>query len=297
MSQLQAQASTSAWADVDPTAVDIAAALGEFHSTLNMLGDPVREFSDFLWKRAWADADWKKARGALAKNKALAKLLSFLWLYERFAIRPFLMDIEDVMQELQNQTFCARRTARATARRQVQTGKSWTGTKAGISVDFTQSTTIDYVVRASILYEARVSPLTRFGLSWQNMPSAAWELTPWSFVVDWFLNVGDYIRAITPKLDAQVLCSTTTTTVKAVAKRESGAARLPIQGWSTVRSPRGVDTLSEVITDRVPWVDAPSLVLESSVLEALRNNRGVDAYMLFLQTFIGSRRKLFKDIP
>jgi hypothetical protein len=40
---------------------------------------------------------------------------------------------------------------------------------------------------------------------------AAWELIPFSFVADWFVNIGPYVRAITPKVGVHSLGSWTTT--------------------------------------------------------------------------------------
>lgn len=284
--QMRTQAATAAWAGVDSEAVNLSAALGEMKSTLNMLGDPVRAFSDFLWSRAWNDAGWNKARGKAQKAAALAKLISNLWLYERFAIRPFLMDIEAIIEELQSQKFSIRRTSRNTVVRRTVQNTSSVGSLGGVNIDFRTETAIDYKVRASIMYEARVTPAKSFGLHWQSLPITLWELTPWSFVADWLLNVGDYIQALTPKLDATILMCSTTVETTAEVIRESGAAWLNIAGWVTERSPRGADRLSQKIKRRDASVDAPGLVLETDYLEVFKNNRGVDAYMLFLQQFL-----------
>jgi hypothetical protein len=36
------------------------------------------------------------------------------------------------------------------------------------------------------------------GLRGRDIPSLLWELTPWSFVVDWFANVGTWLQAVVP---------------------------------------------------------------------------------------------------
>jgi hypothetical protein len=40
--------------------------------------------------------------------------------------------------------------------------------------------------------------LTTLGLRPSDVPRTLWELTPYSFVVDWFVNVGDWLQAVTP---------------------------------------------------------------------------------------------------
>jgi hypothetical protein len=42
---------------------------------------------------------------------------------------------------------------------------------------------------------------TLSGLSWADVPPQVWELIPWSFVVDYFINVGDVIESAANTLD------------------------------------------------------------------------------------------------
>lgn len=281
---------TAAWAAVDNSAVSVPNMLGEMHQTLNMLGDPVRSMSEFLWTHAWADADWKAARGRAAKARALAKLLSSLWLQYQYAFKPILMDIEDILEELQKQTFSPRRTARAQEVRENDKTVQSVGSSGGININFTTRTQTRYIVRAAIMYDSIVTPQKRFGLTWRELPSTAWELTPWSFVADWFINVGDYLRAITPKLDVRHLsCSHTIERITNV-QRTSGQAWMSQVGWVTDRSPGAVDTVTYRSKVRHPSLPSPSLTVETDLSQALGLNRGVNAYMLFLQQFIKPTR-------
>lgn len=60
-------------------------------------------------------------------------------------------------------------------------------------------------VRAYVLYTADLKhqQARDFGVS--ELPLAMWELVPYSFVVDWFVNIGDWIEALTPKLGINIL--------------------------------------------------------------------------------------------
>lgn len=286
LSNMLASTATAAWAGVDVGEFQGLAALGELHSTLNMLGDPVRSLSQFLWQRAWADADWKAARGHKAKSRALASLLSSLWLQYQYAFRPMLLDIEAILNELQTQSFSPRRTSRANAVRKVHTSSTFVGRKGGIDVDLQEVVDREYVVRSGILYEGAVDPAKQFGFHWTALPSAAWELTPWSFVVDWFINVGDYLQAISPKVGVKVLAGWQTTEVKTKVTRYSGAARFNAAGWTTVRSPNGVSVSEYRNFQRRNTIMQPQLVVEPVLPALLKGNRGINAYMLFLQQFI-----------
>lgn len=289
---LLASTATTAWAGVDVGEFQGLAALGELHSTLNMLGDPVRSLSTFLWQRAWANADWKAARGRAAKARALANLLSSLWLQYQYAFRPIIKDIEAILHELQTQTFSPRRTSRAKAEQSVSTQSSYVAHTGGgaIDIDIHEEVERKYSVRSGILYEGSVDPAKQFGFHWTALPSAAWELTPWSFVADWFINVGDYLQAISPKIGVHVLAGWQTIEVKTKVTRYSGAARLNVAGWTTVRSPNGVSVSEYRNFQRRNVIMQPQLVVEPVIPALLRGNRGINAYMLFLQQFIKPSR-------
>lgn len=289
---LAAQSATAAWAGVNVGEFQGLANLAQLNQTLNLLGDPIRTISGFLRQKAWADAAWKAARGKLAKQRALAQLLSSLWLQYQYAFRPVLIDIENIMSELQDQTFSLRRTSRDNKSSTITTTRSYTGTSWDISVDFTEKQVTTISVRSGILYQGTVDPLKQFGLHWTNLPSAAWEITPWSFVVDWFLNVGDYLQAIMPKVGVDILATWQTRDVTHVVERTCGSTSITSGSpWVTKRHLSGVDTA--VFRDKVRTnvLQAPSITITPSLKTAmLTGNRGINAYMLFLQSFLGSTK-------
>jgi hypothetical protein len=47
--------------------------------------------------------------------------------------------------------------------------------------------------------------LNNIGFSGKNLLTLPWELIPYSFVVDWFANIGDFVGAITPSLGVKQL--------------------------------------------------------------------------------------------
>lgn len=76
--------------------------------------------------------------------------------------------------------------------------------------------------RAYILYKVDtpnglVRRLNDFGAF--DVPKALWEITPWSFVVDWFIPIGDYLGALQPKLGVTVLAAGLTSKYKMEVNR------------------------------------------------------------------------------
>lgn len=71
--------------------------------------------------------------------------------------------------------------------------------------------------KAYILYKVDtpnglVQRLNDFGAF--DVPAAMWEITPWSFVIDWFIPIGDYLGALQPKLGVTVLAAGLTSKYK-----------------------------------------------------------------------------------
>lgn len=50
-------------------------------------------------------------------------------------------------------------------------------------------------VNATLYYRRSTNPSYALGLSLSDVPSLVWELTPFSFVVDWVFNIGDWLRS------------------------------------------------------------------------------------------------------
>lgn len=61
--------------------------------------------------------------------------------------------------------------------------------------------------RAGILADVQHKWTSRLGLDWHYIPSALWDLVPYSFVVDRFLYVGNLLKAILPGPRSNTLSS------------------------------------------------------------------------------------------
>jgi hypothetical protein len=69
---------------------------------------------------------------------------------------------------------------------------------------------IEWVVRAGVMTEFNPGLNDRLGLSLHSLPSALYELVPYSFVLDWIWKIGPAITALTPHPRLQVLASWST---------------------------------------------------------------------------------------
>ena len=214
---VNALAITRAHSNVDVSSAAILATLGESNKTLIEL------------KRAFIKAIkiFKAIKRADVKyfyrlNKS-PKELANLYMSYRYGLRPIMYDISNIMaalnvdhtQKLDRYTFRGRHSKSKTV-----TGDPVLSLSDNYSKVYwkgTRSTTVE--ARAGVLASVDCSNrLTDFGL---HQPiEAAWELVPFSFIVDWFFNVGDTIASWTPNYGIKNLASWCVTTITEVSTTE-----------------------------------------------------------------------------
>lgn len=197
--------------------------LGEFNKTMNMIRNPARALSEL------ADSHLRDLRNALETGKGrptgggpkrrrtpLGKKdlheLGKSWLEFSFGAAPLIGDIQDgakALASLHGQTRSKRITARAeTAGQQtfeverfiagsgIFRGLYYTATVNDLDVSQT-------IYRAGLKAECEVNgPVdaliklgSRLGLAPGQLVSAAYELTPWSFLADYMSTLGDVVNA------------------------------------------------------------------------------------------------------
>lgn len=169
------------------------------------------------------------------------------WLEYRYGWGPLLLDLHGALQASARgyEVLSRRRTARGFG------NESWAGmSDYATSITPVHSSLGSYTlryrlddevkVRAYILYEADLAyqRLRHFGLD--RVISTGWELIPYSFVVDWFIPIGDWVSAIEPKLGVNVLATGYT--------------------WQRKQTRSRVVTAYNPSADAHVWVESPSLI-------------------------------------
>lgn len=145
-------------------------------------------------------------------------------------------------------------------------------------------------VRAGILYE-RSGWYNPYGFDLHNIPATLWELTPYSFVVDWFANTGSFIRAITPKSKTRSLAtwlgyeqSTTITVTQENVTWVGDSYHTPI------KAPSAEFIYTLVQRRRLPGIRGPSLtLLPNSLGKVATSKRIIDAFFLTYQILTRSK--------
>lgn len=192
---------------------DLLTELAEGKETLSYLLGKVSGASEVLRKFASTDEEaYRRARGLSAKqllkssDRALRRLGS-RWMEYRYAIMPLIYSLKDINELLAKRnavykTERSRKKVHHSYTRDSVTPKSDVYLYAVCDLDATITSTVKLGYNRGALQ--RVLSQTSF-----NPFKTAWELIPYSFVVDWFLNVGDVISSQTSiNLSSQTACCT-----------------------------------------------------------------------------------------
>lgn len=240
-------AGTAAMAGIEEPEVSGLVELAELNMTAAMWKRLVPDFIGLVRKV-------RKTKHFQKSGMHIAEYIVKFYLGVRYGFTPFVGTVEALTNSISSPSS---RPKRLTSR-----GYSSTGDYAPVIPDvvnvgtFTTTTTIETQktsaeVRAGVLYEHRLA-FDTYGLSVQQVPAAAWELLPWSFVVDWFWNCGDFIAAATPKAGVHILAQWTTIRSVKIGVKEYYTSPNSVSGWVITTGRKGSHTARRTVLDRRP---------------------------------------------
>lgn len=221
-------------------------------------------------------------KGKLVKG---VKFMSNYWLKYRYGIMPLVKSIDSALVGI-GQVRAVRQTARGQASGDADSVHISTNNTGGFwNATFTHAHSVHLQVRAGVLYEW-YQGYNEFGSSLSDIPSAAWELIPYSFVVDWFANVGSYIRAITPRAGVRTLAAWTTLKWRHDTVTSANYTWKGTLPSIEVTRPTGQEFYSYQATQRIPQIYTGVVVSLNSFKRVNTPKRIVDAFALCAQQFL-----------
>jgi hypothetical protein len=253
-----AEAITEAWSKVSLKEVDLQVIIGEMEKTaLSLISIIKRAIRIFV--------ALKKLNLKALIGEIKPKELSQRFLEARYALRPLVYDAKGVISACNADmvAFASRKTFRSF--RQRMTSNQYSNVLLNTSTGNywklygSQLATRELEVRAGVL----TSVETLQGLAvWGILEpfESAWELIPFSFIIDWFFNVGKWIGSWSPNIGMKTLASwyVVTDTTNLASTVETGEIYSPLSYLNTVTT-GGVYSLVKVRKYRLPNPDRPLL--------------------------------------
>jgi hypothetical protein len=136
-----------------------------------------------------------------------SKTAASRWLEIRYGWLPLIYDVQGVINAY-NAVAKPRFTARGYANDLADHTATGVATLAPqLKFNFTFRREVEKRYRAYILYEVDQRTFLTQKLGLLQLPLTAWELVPWSFVIDWFVNIGDWCESISPQVGVNILAT------------------------------------------------------------------------------------------
>lgn len=238
---LRTLAGTEAAAGVTQPEFETQVFAAELRETLRYLRNPLAALGR-------AANDFARGRRVNPVTTTAEAYLSY-----RYGLRPLMADARAVVsavQQLGRSKIATRRTSRG-YREIVRVDTSTDSFNEDYGYTRAVTTKTKVGVRAGILYD--YSGADEFnqlmGLRMSDVLPAIYEGATLSFVLDWFVNLGDLIRAVQPHLGVRILSSWTS--VKIVQETVGNVTSVHLQpGFTSTLNPSGTERLTTISVDR-----------------------------------------------
>lgn len=201
--------------------VDMGQNIGEYKQTLDLFSGAVKTVVHLTRVASGKQKFWKSLAGSKSSVKAAAaaKAARDAWLQYRYGVRPLISEVQgaiDAIVVMLQRRYTARSTRSSYDSEQTDeyTINNWGTSPSHLTqVDLRRS----YGARVHVgemytFVHNFYDYATRFG--YNNLFELSWEFIPYSFVVDWFFNVGNWLGAIAPTTGVKTLATWVTYSVE-----------------------------------------------------------------------------------
>lgn len=281
VSNLKALVETQALAGVQAPNTASLVSIGEGKQTLAMLASPLKGLGKIFGQklktatraksvRTINNRTYNKKSGkavvlrntlyggqgiAVAGNVTAASILGV-----NLGWKPLMQDVDTILHKIPALENLARRSSRGKA----TATESWTTTtlgsipSTGIAATIIQTFTETVTARCVVLYADGFEVKQHFGLRLADIPDALWNLIPLSFVVDYIVNVSEYLNAVRATLTSRILAASTTVEINTTVTRQYVITGLPYPYTQYTHTAPVASTSSRVKT-RTPVLRGASL--------------------------------------
>lgn len=180
-------------------------------------------------------------------------------------LMPLLMDIDAIFKEIPKAHQVERQTFRATETESATTSDSAAFSESVFRHAKTTITTHKVTVRVAIIAGDVFSIAQDFGVSLADIVPSAYELIPYSFVVDYVLNLGDLLNAQRAQQTQSILGSATTVSIESEAVTSLTGTTSSNPGWIVTRPLIGNYRYKSVTKTRSIGLDHIGLAITPTV--------------------------------
>lgn len=254
---------------------------GEFQKTLDMIIGVKKRFADRLISVLRSPSKKKGFKNALTAT-------GDTWLEYRYGWRPFVNDIDNIWEAF-NTDFVSTKTYRdhfivdqVDVNDDLPTSRTMVGAHTMHSKMYCKANT---KVKTVVLYRVNPGFLNevnyRFGLN--SVLSTAWELLPFSFVVDWFLTIGDWLTQLENKNMIEVVGACTSTKIYRTGQTYLDKTEVRNVGSSAFAYSSSFPTNLTARTDYKRMINLQLPAFPGLNFKPLKTSHKIDAFFLARQ--------------
>jgi hypothetical protein len=185
--------------------VNLGVVLAEAHKTSDFILDTMDRFGEFAWAvrrgnvRGMREAFSGRGLSGRVPGRKDEDLVDFAklrkdfgdrWLAYKYGWTPMLMDIDGAIKSFNQLIVSEGLHIEASGKYHSRDEYTEPGSKGKVTYLKRTQCKMDFVVK-DVGFLARVN-----GIGITNPALVVWELVPYSFVVDWFLPIGNYLEAL-----------------------------------------------------------------------------------------------------
>lgn len=287
--------------------LDVGLFFGELTSTSNMFRNPIMALGRAANR---FNAAVKKARSANPRRKERATRtgrqqarrfsdsIANAWLTYLYGVQPLMADIEALRKKLQNgfkKPFAIRKKTSSEGAYNTPTIMDMGSQVDGLWWEFQTHMYTRITESASVYYYPLPdfgSPMAELGVSIHQIPRLLYNLTPYSFVLNWIIDFDTWLGAISPKLYLARLGSTSSR--KSVCVKTTSLKSVWLYGYGPKAPAKGQH--ESVVTQYLRDRDYGSAMIPMVTWPLKNFERSLSAISLLWQKMPKPNTKVFQEV-